>query len=815
MVTKWAIPEGPASSARMAMRCIVLFTMICLVLFLADGSTGEKEDVILVWSQGSDDKETVEHGRSVTFNLSVKVGTDRPFVNGVYQVVGLPESWPSVLITGDTEDATGWDPTFMYKAGIQYRLWVKITHPLGTLNDTYWFTLKAHLEENESAQYDLRLGVVVRQYADFEWANSYVPTDPPPGDEFKALPSDNVSVRLALYNTGNGYDRFSIHAESSRPDEVRSLSFMSGVNRENLTSVLPPDRFKKRPYYIVVSVTVAPEGLAGTTTQFTIDAKSLFNTSLVKPPAFFAVTSLQYFEFEVNVDGPGSKDGIPGEEVEFQLKIRNLGNGWDTFQIKPIWDLELNPGFIAAANPRQVDIEARTGRTIQYVVKVPEGAPKKTFFFTAEIKSSSPELTPVTKRFAVKVLQYFDLDMTSQGPSNASTIPGGNLEFNVTLLNSGNGLDSIVVKDIKGTPEGWLAYAQPPEVTLLQGQVTTIKVIVIVPSQFEEAPIGSYILTVIAVSSRSDARAEHHLGVEITKMHRIEWLYQGESITSPIKPRHSFNPYQKSTINITLELKNFGNSDDNVTLETYCPDTRITSEVNPAFTYLKSGQVTQIKVSIVVPKDIPPGIYNAFVNASLTGYDLWPRVLPLDFEIENNDVAVPPIPTYIDPNGGIVRNLIVLEKGMNKTLKLKIHNNGTRPLNGVEVKGFDIYDVDGEEIRWNFFNFTSPTIPVGQTFTVGERPFTPTNPPLVWWGNRSGNHTLEFRVYYPYQSCTTNDISRLNLTVEEPASQEDPHISRWTIRWIAIGILSIAISALVTVGMHLWIKELKEPKRKW
>ena len=779
--------------------------VLIMMLFISSGTSAEQEDAVLIWNQKSYDLEVIDVRDPVTFNLAVKVTSDKEMVSALYQVEG-PIGWTNIFFSGETEWYFGFWPEFWYIPDKVYQLNITITPPVGALNATHWFTVRVHLEENISASDSTDIGIVVKQYADFE----LVLENQPPSSEFRARPQECITIRIALFNTGNGYDRFIIRSSLSRENSRLLIEFINGVDKDGNTPILPPDPFKKRPYYIEVKVTIAPEELAGMTTQVTINATSMFNRSLKRPPVFFSITSLQYFDFQVYTNDPDFWPILPGYEVEFQLKINNSGNGWDTFTIRPIWDSELNPGFIASANPRTIDIGAGMKGTVLFIVKVPETVAIGTYFFTAEIKSSSPELAPVTKFFAVDVGQYYRINMYSLDPTVVQTIPGGNLEFEVTVHNTGNGLDSIVIKDIIGAPPGWLTYTEPPEVILLQDQEATVKIIVIVPSHFEEAPIGLYNLTLPATSSRSDARAEFYLEIEITQFTRIEWLYQD------VRPDRAFNPYERNHITITEQIKNYGNGRDTVTLEWYSPDPRIALSFNHPTIQLDSYETRHIMVNITVMTDIPPGDYVVHVNATSDTPGSIPRMLSIDIRIDNMDALVPPIPTFIDPTGYIPWPLEV-PKGENLSSKLKVENNGTRPLQGVRVKVFDIYWVDDKEVRWNFFNFTTPTIDVGDRFIVGERPFTPGNPPLYWWANRTGNHTLEFWVYYPHQSNTENDVSRLNvMVVDYPDTKgEEGGFRLPPIRWVIIGILFAVLASTTAVGLHEWIKELKKPLRPW
>jgi uncharacterized membrane protein len=758
-----------------------------------------------------DDPVKIANGRNpIQFNLTVAHTGDALSQEVYIEMIDLPGDWSNIVYTASTEhdvytdtyNAGGIDMEILMTRGEVAPVSVTITPPFNQLNRTYWFTLNIFPRKDPGANSSVSFGVVIPQEAGFEVAL----WNPPPGGEFKAIPPSTVTIRFALWNTGNGVDHFLIRGESSRSDAGWTMEYVSGVNEWGFTPNITPDPNKKSPHFIDVKVPIPAGERAGITAQVTINATSLFNASRQMPPAFASITSLQYFNFQVYINGPDKKEGIPGNEVEFQLKINNSGNGWDTFTIKPIWDQELNPEFIASANPRQLDIDTLVTETISYIVKVPTSAPKKTYFFTAEIRSSSTELAPVTKSFAVEVGQFFAIEMFSEEPNRRQTIPGGNLEFEVTVHNTGNGLDSIVINDIV-VPPGWLTYTQPPEVTLLQDQEATVKIIVIISSEFDQAPIDVYNLTVPASSSRSDAKAEFYLEIEITQFYRIEWLYQDEDITNPdrpvaqpgsVRPRRSFNPYEKQNIDITLEIKNYGNGGDNISMDGYSPDPRIKVEVTPPNTLLLRDQVKFIKVSVQVPEDLPPGVYNLFVNASSEDVDFIMRQVPLDFEVFNVDAQVPPIPTFIDKKtGDVVRAELNEDEGSNLSFKLKIENNGTRPLSSVTVRIFDNFvDDKGQQVRWNFFNYTTPPIAVGDRYIVGDRPYSETNPPLYWWANVTGDHILEFKVYYDAQAEQTNDVSFVNVSVKAQVDGTDSVVDT---AYLGI-IIAIAVAAIIVVG---------------
>jgi len=783
----------------------IVYTLVALValgiaLVSADDAAAATYDVELKYMDDENIK-IIEGLNPLVF--------DNPSMEVYIHLENVPPLW-NVFYTADPEQGTvgGTYPQvfdFVLAKAEKCNLTMTISPAPDQLNQTYWFKVNVWPRKDVSGIDSHSVGVVIPQIAGFE----IMVWNPPPRTEYPAIPPSTVTIRFALYNTGNGIDRFLVRGESSRSDAGWTLDFESGIDEFGFSPDLPADPLKKCPHFIDVKVPIPAGERALVTAYVTVNATSMFNVTKQMPPAFVQITSLQYYNFQVYVNGPDKKDGVPGEEVEFQIRINNQGNGWDTFSIKPVWDKDLNPGFIASANPRTIDIDLNDRGTVQYIVKVPTDAPKKTYFFTVEVQSSSPELSPVTKSFAIEVGQHFAIEMNPP-IQKASTIPGGNLEFDVTVRNTGNGLDSIVIKDILGAPGSWLTYTQPPEVTLLHAEEAIIKIIVIIPSKFDEAPIGSYNIMVPAVSSRSEASAEANLIIAITQFYRIEWLYQDEELTNPerpvappgsIRPRRSFNPYERNNIDITLEVKNFGNGGDNITTSGYSTDPRITVKLTPQFTLLRRDQIKFVKVRIEVPEDLLPGVYSLFANVSSQDADFIERVVPIDFEIENYDARVPDIPTFIDTDGrDVVRSEINVLPKANLSFKLKIENNGTRTLSVVTVRAFDNYYQKNELVSWNFFNFTTPPIAVGDRYIVGERPFTPTNPPLYWRANRSGDHNLEFRIFYEDQAEVTNDVSDVDVTVEKLEGDFDGCAENA----VLLGTIIAAVIAVVIVAGYVF-----------
>jgi uncharacterized membrane protein len=575
----------------------------------------------------------------IQFNFTVEHNGTNASEEVVITIDNASEGWSFVLVSETRHDIyTGTDSIeVLLESGEVAPLSVTVTPPDVDLNMTHWFGVNATVKQDVTSNETVYIGVTIPAFVDFRlevW-------NPPPGGKYQAIPPYTVTIRFALFNSGNAPDTFLVQGSSSLSDDGWVLGFVNGVDEFGRTEELPPDIHETNPYFIDVKVPI-PEGTdADVESVVSLNATSINDTSLQRPSAMATVVSLLYNNFQVYISGPDKKEGIPGETVTFQLKINNSGNGPDTFSVEAIYDDVLNPDFVAYAEPSNITIGRDVTATLTYYVEVPERAPKKTYFFTAEIRSSSPELAPVTKSFGVEVGQFYGIRLSCDEPSR-ETVPGGNLEFELTVNNTGNGLDFLIVDSLQGVPFGWLTYTQPPEVTLLQDQNATIKVIVIIPSQFEDVPQKVYKVTVPVVSSMSHIEDSLDLTIDIGHVWRIEWMWWHEDITNPerptaqpgaVHPRPVIDLLNETTTSVVLELKNYGNAEDTVTLQLENDFTQYLVEVEPMEFTLERGESQDVTVTITVPRDLVGGVYYCSLMATSSDESLVVRQVGIQYEI--------------------------------------------------------------------------------------------------------------------------------------------------------------------------------------
>ncbi len=617
--------------------------LIVLVAFAAFVTLGDEVDAAgydLAMELNDTSSVKVAHGIDpIGFNLTLTnngtAASDLVTIN----VTSIPQNWTNLLLwtslTMSPPGPTGPPCEVWMDKGETIEVHLVVTPPNNQLNDTYWFTLIAYPRADPAYNVTYDVGIVNPQGAGFHLELN----NPPENNTYQAIPPSTVTIRFAIYNTGNGVDRFLIQGSCSRADEGWTLEIKYGVDEYGYTEEVPPDPLMEKPYYIDVKVPMPAWTDANVEAIVMLNATSMFNVSYQRPSVVATIRAVHYFNFHAYINGPANKEGIPGETVTFQIKINNQGNGPDTFSLEAVFDEVLNPGFAAVVKPSNITIDRNGNGTALLVVEVPENPPRDTFFFSVEVRSSSSDLSPVTKSFAVSVGQYFGIELASEDPRRV-TDPGGNLEFEVTVRNTGNGLDSILMKEIEGAPASWLTYTQPPEVTLLQGQDAKIKVIIIIPSKWEEAPKMNYTLTVRAESSRSDAEATVDLFINIRQFWRIEWMYRGEEITNPerpeaqagsIRPRQEINLFNGTTTTVVMGVRNFGNGHDEVTVEVENGFPQVEIAITPTRFNLESAATQDIIVTITVPKNHKPGVYYFLLKASSSDGSVQVRSVPMDF----------------------------------------------------------------------------------------------------------------------------------------------------------------------------------------
>lgn len=780
--------NGPRGGLRLALAFVLALVAALLLLVVASSvsSSAEGEEIVVRWD--AEDRVQVAVALEPTpFNMSLEYIGPRTRVEVEFLPTDLPHSW-IVFFWSESELEMGIGFPIIYERGRTYNATMTVVAPARTLNDTYWLTFTVRVQDDHDVSRQERVGVIIEQYADYvlEVWNA------PPWTELRAHPGDEVNVAIALYNLGNGDDRFRILTSSSQPSPGWNVEVVNGLDERGRTPFIMSDMERQDPFLFDVRVSIPPDSFAGDGIRISFDAISLFDPYLAKDPLHVDVSALQVYKFRAMAKGLTKMTGRPGDQVTFQLQVENLGNGVDTITIEPMVNRTSCPGFVAVADPGMVSLLPGERSVISYDVKVPSMPSPKEYYLLAQVRSSSPDLPHTLLSFTVVVERFHGVSVTCDAAS-CSTRPGGLVLFYPVVTNMGNGPDAFSAS-VGGVPADWTCYVSPETFSTDQDGEVRLQLAVIVPDTMDKAVVGPLYLTLDVRSTRGDANDSLPLEVEVLRVHRVRW---------EVDPYHdlgrSVNPYATGHVDYTLVLMNTGNCLSRVACTGRSDHPGLGLEIVPSGFAVEFGDQRPVRVRVHLSRDLPPS-ERSFVITAICIDD------PHGFEtevltrlrIDLVDVSVPPVPVLVGAPGGGEPSML-LGHGTNLAFQLPVFNNGTVPLENVVVRAYDMHERDGVEVQRNFLNVTIPRLGVGERLTLGGGPSSDDDPPLYWFARGPGTHRLEFRVYVDHQSDVTNDVASLTVQVEAPVMSPDTDEAGWSPLVVGTALAALALAAVTAL----------------
>ena len=250
-------------------------------------------------------------------------------------------------------------------------------------------------------------------------------------DTMSAKPEEQVNFTIKIANDGNGEDDISLAliGGNSSWGQLGDSAFTleAGTNGTTTLRVTPPkDTEAKNGYILIVRATFEDD----TTTN----SRNIF------------INVNQIYEVSVQVSGDSSKKGDPGDELSYQILVKNKGNGDDTFTLslegeKADWgsildEVELTSGESITVNLTvNIDDDATVGDNDIIVRGTSEDNPS--------VNDTGTVKVTVNKQFKVDVIV-----------SSMSGDPGSTISYAVRIQNEGTGDDTFSVS-IDDYPEGW------------------------------------------------------------------------------------------------------------------------------------------------------------------------------------------------------------------------------------------------------------------------------------------------------------------------------------------------------------------------
>ena len=378
--------------------------VVCAILISTIDGAAASYDVYLDFEDESNIKEK-RGSDPVRFNYTVSHIGDALSELVSIQVYNVPSNW-MILFTTLTQHGiytSTYSPhntmDINLSKGEQASLHIVLTPPLNSRPGIYWMKLDVWPEKNRGQNDSHDFAVVIGQYA----ASEVVLVDPPPSNVFETIPQSSVSMRFALYNTGNGDDAFQIIVESSHAEYGWNHSRIDGIDASRSTPTMAPDQSKITPHIIDVTVPTPVGMRSDETCIITLRAYSLFDPAGRPSSAQASIHVQRIFGLGVVLDVPEEASFRPGDRIVINATIENQGNGWDQFDVTADWTDPKGETFDFSIEPSDIELDPNVTGTVSILIDIPEGAKVGSHVLTILVASRYSETCKMTTDYTFEV----------------------------------------------------------------------------------------------------------------------------------------------------------------------------------------------------------------------------------------------------------------------------------------------------------------------------------------------------------------------------------------------------------------------------
>ena len=407
-------------------------------------------------------------------------------------------------------------------------------------------------------------------------------------DTMSAKPEEQVNFTIKIANDGNGEDDISLAliGGNSSWGQLGGSSFIleAGTNDTTTLRVTPPKDTEAKNGYILIVRAISEDGE-------TTNSKNIY------------INVQQIYEVSVQVSGDSSKKGDPGDELSYQILVKNKGNGDDTFTLslegeKAAWgsildEVELTSGESTTVNLTvNIDDDATVGDNDIIVRGTSEDNPSVNDTGTVKVS--------VNKQFKVDVIV-----------SSMSGDPGSTITYNVRIQNEGTGVDTFSVS-IDDYPEGW--SVDP------------------VSFQVEDVPAGGEEIVNLSVSIRSgennkaftinltassdEARKENPPKYVNTTVGIITVVNQEYWIEFDLDNPGDINVDATVGVptSVNFDVVNKGTDDDVISMSATAPDGWTSVSFSSNYVSVAEGGQESVSLFVTVPEDTADQVYDIVVK---------------------------------------------------------------------------------------------------------------------------------------------------------------------------------------------------------
>ncbi|MFO8050104.1 MAG: CARDB domain-containing protein [Thermoplasmatota archaeon] len=486
-----------------------------------------------------------------------------------------------------------------------------------------------------------------------------------------------------------------------------------------------------------------------------------------------------------------------GLDAVFNLKLRNLGNDDDTFEISV--REEDSDHWATLSNTRlSLDANGRSAfeKEFTLTVRIPDNnrdALAGFYWFNVSVERENGDEVDEYVRLRVEVKENYEHALESDHKSDEADT-GDLVYFQFTLHNRGNCEDTYDL-DIKGNKDEWgnLQYGritlQPDEEVELFFNVTVPDLDEVRDAQDVEADIYEFTIEVSSKGDRDKRPETIDFSVDVEQQYVafVSEIDRGGESTDPL----DWDVNDDKELEITVLVENRGNSDDTFRIKKPNAPMGWEISVSPSSVSVPMGDEKEITITITfLPTD---GFFSGYKSLK---FELQPdqgstvgKKARVYFNIHINALV---------PNLEVIKDDIYLpdspENGEIYDVTVTVYNRGSAAAEDVEVILYDgnkPYTTDLETIPAN-----------------GEKNFT------FEWKATSGEHRLEVRV---------NDAEDIIETTVSDNQVKTGKIKVSTFNFssllgnlwfvgfiILIALLAILVAVLLAMNKNREIKELEE-----